>query len=90
MFQRIMWCCAISLLLRASPSLAATDPGLAAYQHGNYGQAFREFTEAARKGDSNAALNLAVMYERGCGGPADSALFDRYLEQAAAAGHPVA
>ena len=57
------------IFLIAQSEVGAADfvKGLAAYDRGDYTQAFEEFRSLADQGYANAQCNLGVMYERGQG-----------------------
>jgi TPR repeat protein len=53
---------------RAGPSVAY-DNAMAAYQRGDYSNAYREFFTAAKQGDDDALVSLWQMADGGCGSP---------------------
>lgn len=61
------WISLALLNLLAMPVRADFNEGVSAYQQGDYEQALREFTMAARFGDPAAQFNLGVMYAAGQG-----------------------
>ena len=66
---RAIW--AALLLATAAPAWADNttqfEQAAAAYQAGNYNQAFRLWQLLAQQGDAEAQYNLGVMYEKGQG-----------------------
>jgi uncharacterized protein len=59
------------IIALSSPVLAGLQEGVAAYEAGNLPLAFKEFRAAAEKGEADSQYNLALMYEKGIGVPAD-------------------
>ena len=79
--------CVVCLALPARAELAqGLAPGLAAYQHGEYLQAFRQLDPLAIGGDPVAQYMVARMYLAGQGVPRDAADGLRWLRKAAHSG----
>ena len=57
----------VSCLLLSVNVVADFDKGLAAYDTGDYGRAFREWKPLAEQGQPDAQLNLGAMYDSGYG-----------------------
>ena len=59
------------VLLLAVPACADLQPGVDAYQRGDYAMAVREIRPLAEQGDAAAQNNLGVMFDKGRGVPQD-------------------
>ena len=57
----------------AMPAWAGIGEGYDAYVRGDYVAAFREWLPVAEAGSAEAQFNIAVMFQKGRGVPADSA-----------------
>jgi uncharacterized protein len=57
----------LAFSLPSRPALAGLKEGVAAYEAGNLPLAFKEFRDAAEKGEADCQFNLALMYEKGIG-----------------------
>lgn len=73
--------------LIAAPALAQDDPGMAAYQAGEYEAAIDIWSELAEQNSIIAQYNLGGMYQRGLGAAQDSRAAYRYFLAAAERGH---
>ena len=71
----------------AMPAWAGIGEGYDAYERGDYAAAFREWLPAAETGNAEAQFNIAVMFQKGRGVPADSAEALRWYRRAAWHGH---
>lgn len=77
----------ISLMTGAlTPALAGMDEGVSAYQRGDFGVAFQEFTALAETGNVAAQYNVAQMYRYGQGVAQDYPAAIGWYEKAAEAG----
>jgi len=74
-------------ILAAFPALADFDDGVAAFRRGEYDLAIGEWQPLADAGHASAQFNLAQMYRRGLGVPADLVRAERYYREAALQGH---
>jgi TPR repeat protein len=70
-------------IVSSTVALSGFDEGVASYRIGNYTDAFREWTEAARQGDVDAQYNLGCLYVRGEGVPQNRAWAVDWLQRAA-------
>ena len=77
---------AVLLLMLAAPAWAGFDEGLAAYKHGDYGTALREFRLGAAESDARAQYALGVMYAKGRGVAQDYAEAVTWYRKAAVQG----
>jgi len=68
-------------------ALGGFDEGVASYRTGNYNKAFKEWTEAAHKGDADAQYNLGCLLLRGEGVRQNTALGTEWLQRAADQDH---
>ena len=66
------------------------DDGIAAYERGDYGTAFRLMKPLAERGDARAQHNLGVMYDYGRGVPQDNTKAAKWYRRAAEQGIPEA
>jgi uncharacterized protein len=79
----------ISLLAIAISAFSSTialsgfDEGVASYRSGNYKDALKQWTGAARRGDVDAQYNLGCLYVRGEGVPQNKAWGTEWLQRAA-------
>ncbi len=64
--------------------------GLAAYSRADYAAAAHEFSDAAKRGDSDAMLNLSMMYTHLCSITPEGWEGEGWFDRAVAAGNPVA
>ena len=84
----------LTLLISASPAVPAFggqfDDGIAAYERGDYGTAFRLMKPLAEQGDAKAQHNLGVMYDYGRGTPQDNTKAVKWYRRAAEQGIPEA
>ena len=71
----------------AMPASAGIDEGYDAYERGDYVAAFREWLPVAETGNAQAQFNIAVMFHKGRGVPADSAEALLWYRRAAWQGH---
>lgn len=71
----------------ALPAWAGIEEGYDAYERGDYAAAFREWLPLAEAGSAQARFNIAVMFHKGRGVPADSAEALRWYRLAAWQGH---
>ncbi len=71
----------------AAPAWAGIEEGYDAYERGDYAAAFREWLPLAEAGSAEAQFNIAVMFQKGRGVPADSAEALRWYRLAAWRGH---
>jgi cell division septation protein DedD len=79
---------AVAALALAAPAAGqSVQAGIAAWQHGDYGQAVAQWRPLADRGDADAAFNLGHAYRLGRGVPRDMATAEHYYRQAAEAGH---
>ena len=78
---------AVLLLMLAAPAWAGYDEGLAAFKHGDYATALREFRLAARQGNASAQFFLGSMYYSGRGVPQDYAESAKWYRKAAEQGY---
>lgn len=72
------------------PAEQDKDPGLAAYQRGDYAAAFAEWRKLAENGHPQACHNLAILYLNGQGTEADAAAAEQWCRRSAELGHPPA
>jgi TPR repeat protein len=77
----------LPLLLPAPHAAADNAAGVAAYMAGDFGTAQRELTAAAETGDTQAEVNLAMLYFNGKGIPRDLEKARHWFTQAAEAGN---
>lgn len=73
---------AAALLLVSSVQAASLEAGFAAYQHGDYATALREFQPLAQQGDAKAQFSLGWMYYQGEGVAQDLRKARQLFEQA--------
>lgn len=66
------------------------DRGRAAYEGGDYGEAFEQLIVAAENGDPRAQYTVGYMYYEGQGVSQDEERALRWIERAAANGNPLA
>jgi uncharacterized protein len=78
----------ILLAFMANWAVADDAAGMAAYRRGDIGNAVREWTAAAQKGDANAQVNLGVLYAKGKGVKQDSGEAMNLYTLAAEQGNP--
>jgi TPR repeat protein len=71
------------LLLSSTAALSGFDEGVTNYRAGNYGAAFKEWSDAAQQGDVDAQYNLGCLYIRGEGVSQNKASADDWLQRAA-------
>ena len=71
-----------------SPVTAGFFDGNIAYESGNYEEAFRQWRDAASKGDANSMNSLGKLYEEGKGTKRDSVLAYVYYDLANILGNP--
>jgi TPR repeat protein len=77
-----------TLFLGVGVARAGTfEDGLAAYQHGDYGEALKWYRLAADQGNAAAQFALGGMYENGLGLPQDYAKAVKWFRLAAAQGY---
>ena len=69
---------------------AGNSEGLAAFQRGDYTTASQEFAVAAARGDSDAMLNLSMMYAEQCGVEASGWEAEGLFDEAVQANNAVA
>ena len=62
---RILQASLLQLLLVGCWACASNDDGLAAFQRRDYATAIAQFSNAAKQGDSNALVNLAIIEDGG-------------------------
>lgn len=62
-----VWTLLLPLLFTGSAFAGALDDGLAAYQNGNYKQAFELWKPLAEAGDADAQYNIGLLYMNGLG-----------------------
>ena len=75
----------------ASPASADPwDEGVAAWTRGDYAQAVKFMSVAARQGDAAAQYNLGIAYANGVGAPRDYAQSIKWFRLAAEQGAPLA
>ncbi len=67
----------------STAAVSGFDEGVASYRVGNYADAFKEWSEAARHGDVDAQYNLGCLYVRGEGVPQNRAWAADWLQRAA-------
>ena len=78
----------ISLLLLSSTGLASElDAGLAAYDKGDYAQAFQHWRPLAEHGNPVAQNNIGALYESGMGVKKDETKALDWYRKAAAQGN---
>jgi hypothetical protein len=84
--------CTLLSLSIAAPAMvqAGYEEGYRAANKGAYALAFKEFKDAAEKGDARAQYSLAVMYNDGIGVKKNPAEAMVWFRKAAAQGHPMA
>jgi TPR repeat protein len=86
--MRFLPVAALSLALLAGPDAwADAAAGRKAYQLGDFDTALKEFSDAAKAGDPDSQLRLAVMLLRGEGAARDPARAADLLRAAATQGH---
>ncbi len=91
MSSRLACCVLASVLLTAGCGyLDNSEPGLRAYNAGNYAQAARIWEVAAREGNAGAQYRLGYLYETGTGRRQDHGVAARYYASAARQQHPYA
>lgn len=78
-----VWTLLVFFLFTGSAAAGALDDGLAAYQAGNYQQAFELWKPLAEAGDADAEYNIGLLYMNGLGVEKNSR-FARQLFMAAA------
>ena len=71
----------------ATPTYASFDKGEAAYDRGDYTNAYKEFKELAEHGHARAQCFLGWMYHEGQGAPQDHAEAVKWYRKAADQGH---
>lgn len=81
-FRQALFVIAISTL-SSTVALSGFDEGVASYRIGNYEDAFKEWSEAAQRGDVDAQYNLGCLYVRGEGVPQNRAGAVEWLQRAA-------
>ncbi|HEV2300856.1 MAG TPA: tetratricopeptide repeat protein [Stellaceae bacterium] len=81
-----LFCAGLLALSRAPPARAGLPEGLAAYQRGEYGEAFRQLDPLAVAGNPVAQYTVARMYLAGQGVARDAADGLRWLRRAARSG----
>jgi len=83
---------AVSVIACASPKFPADhfQLGWQAYQAGQYDAALSHWIPLADQGDTNAQLNVGLMYDVGKGVPEDPARAVRWYQQSAERGHAAA
>jgi hypothetical protein len=74
-------------LLSSGLCFAGCDEGAAAYHHGDFITATREFRTLAEQGDAKAQNNLGAMYDKGQGVPQDYAQAVQWYRKAAEHGN---
>jgi TPR repeat protein len=67
MMMRLLLTIPLLCLLLATSAWAGLDEGMAAYKHGDYAAALREFRPIAEQGSATAQYKLGVMYSTGQG-----------------------
>lgn len=67
----------------STAAVSGFDEGVASYRSGNHTAAFKEWTEAAQRGDVDAQYNLGCLYVRGEGIPQNRAGAIDWLQRAA-------
>src|SRR6185437_7058483 len=90
MRNRVFGCLVLGtgvLLLAASPLLADTAGGMAAFRAGDYQRAFTQWSEAANRGDAEAQYDLGVLYAKGLGVSRDMSEAMRWYRTAAERGN---
>jgi S1-C subfamily serine protease len=82
----------VSVIACASPKFPADhfQLGWQAYQAGQYDAALNHWIPLADQGDTNAQLNVGLMYDIGKGVPEDPARAVRWYQQSAERGHAAA
>jgi probable HAF family extracellular repeat protein len=80
----------LSALLLPFEASAANEQGLKAFEHGDYATAASEFSEAASAGDSNAMVNLSLIYDSHCGVEPSGWEGQDFFDRAIKAGNPIA
>ena len=83
------WAAAVLGLLAALPAPAAWKEALAAYQRGDFINAFTLTYPLAEKGDPLAQVQVGTMYLKGQGVAKDIAEGARWFRRAADQGHPL-
>ncbi len=78
---------AVVVVLVAAPACTDFDPGMEAYERGDYATALKELRPLAEQGIATAQYNLGVMYETSEGVPQDYAEAVRWYRLAAAQGY---
>lgn len=81
-FRELFIVAAVSSL-SSTIALSGFDEGVASYRTGNYRDAFKEWSEAAQRGDVDAQYNLGCLYARGEGVPQNNAWAADWLQRAA-------
>ena len=85
--KRIAPAATLVLIVSALACSAGYEAGLAAYESGDYGEAFHLWEPLAQAGDARAQYGLGYMYDKGLGLPQDvERAVDWYLK-AAEGGH---
>ncbi len=81
---------ALVVVLVAAPACTDFDPGMEAYERGDYATALKEWRPLAEQGDADAQFNLGVMYRIGQGVPEDFVRAHMWANLAAAQGNELA
>ncbi len=81
---------AVVVVLVAAPACTDFDPGMEAYERGDYATALKEWRPLAEQGDADAQFNLGVMYRIGQGVPEDFVRAHMWANLAAAQGDELA
>jgi len=78
---------AVVVVFVAVPACTDFDPGMEAYERGDYATALKEWRPLAEQGIARAQSNLGSMYEYGEGVPQDDVQAHMWLNLAAEQGH---
>ena len=87
-FRRLLATLAMTSVLVTAPALAQDyNDGFIAAAAGDYETAVAKWQPLAENGDANAQFNLALIYHKGLGVPADEALAVGWYHRAASNGN---
>ena len=86
MFKRMLAGLAVVSTMVGAPLAGPFEDGVAAYERGEYGTAFRLWRQFAEQGYPLAQYNLALLYEKGQGIAQDSSEAVKWYRQAAEGG----
>ncbi len=81
---------AMVVVFVAVPACTDFDPGMEAYERGDYATALKEWRPLAEQGDAAAQYNLGRMYHEGEGVPQDDVQAHLWANLAAAQGNELA